>query len=129
MSPSADEIVSLLQAANNKQLTEVQLYSSLNLSKAELVTAINELLGLNRLELLQTSSGSLVYKLVSADYAEKFSGLTKEQRLVYQTCEKAGDKVRKIENIQLVILLTQKKIFVRNFILLGYLDPGHQESD
>ena len=95
MSPLAVEIVNLLQVANNKQFTEVQLYASLtNHSKSELVSAINELLGIHRLELLQTSTGSLVYKLNSTDYAEKFAGLTKEQKLVYQTCEKAGNKVR-----------------------------------
>ena len=45
-----------------------------------------------RLNLFQTPSGGLLYKLVAEETAAKFEGLTQEQMLVYQICEKAGTK-------------------------------------
>ena len=96
LSSLAMMIVNLLQSADRNQLMEVDLYEGIsNKSKEEQVSAINELLTKNRLILLQYPSGGLVYKLQSSDYAEKLEGLTTEQKLVYQTCEKAGNKVRK----------------------------------
>ena len=95
LSSLAMMIVNLLQSADRNQLMEVDLYEGIsNQSKQEQVSAINELLAKDRMALLQYPSGGLVYKLLSSDQAEKLEGLTKEQRLVYQTCEKAGNKVR-----------------------------------
>ena len=115
VSPLAREVLDHLQVATNEQLSDVQLCSSFtNKSKPELVSAINELLTMHRLELLQTAAGSLVYKLVSADTAEKFAGLTKEQKLVYQTCEKAGNKVRNGSDTSIMQQL-DKEIIVNEY--------------
>ena len=52
---------------------------------------VNILLESKRLNLF-TQAGALIYKLVAEETAAKFEGLTQEQMLVYQICEKAGSK-------------------------------------
>ena len=93
----ASKMIRVLQSTSNGQLTERELDIQFSDSpKEDHVEAINLLLRTNRLQLLTTGTGgtgSLVYKLVSEDTAVKFDGLNSEQIMVYQICEKAGNKV------------------------------------
>jgi hypothetical protein len=56
-----------------------------------LVNEINTLLQQQKLELLQEGeSGEIIYKLKSDEDRGRFSGLTSQHMIVYQTIEKAG---------------------------------------
>ena len=90
----ASKMIRVLQSTSNGQLTERELDIQFSDNPREdHVEAINLLLRTNRLQLFTTGTGSLVYKLVSEDTAVKFDGLNSEQIMVYQICEKAGNKV------------------------------------
>jgi len=58
---------------------------------AAIAEVLNELLEAKRLNLF-TQGNLLIYKLVAEETAMKFEGLTQEQMLVYQICERAGSK-------------------------------------
>eukprot|EP00605_Chrysophyceae_sp_TOSAG23-4_P002381 GSChrysophyteH1.ASY1.ANO1.2635.1 assembled CDS len=74
-------------------LSNEQLEAHFGVSKmSSIAQVVNVLLEHKRLNLFQTSSGGLIYKLVAEETAAKFEGLTQEQMLVYQICEKAGAK-------------------------------------
>jgi DNA-directed RNA polymerase III subunit RPC6 len=83
---------------------------------------VNELLEQKRLNLF-TQSGGLLYKLVDEGTAAKFEGLTKEQMLVHQICDKAGTKgvwtrdIKNQSNIpQHTLNKTLKELEMRNLI-------------
>ena len=57
----------------------------------DLVQILNNLLSLNRLQLFHKGD-ILIYKLIREETAIKFEGLGPEQMLVYQVCEKAGNR-------------------------------------
>eukprot|EP01032_Pedospumella_encystans_P019805 gene19805-22512_t len=57
----------------------------------QLATAINELLGANRIQLF-TQGNALVYKAIKEETALKFEGLGPEQMLVHQIIERAGNR-------------------------------------
>ena len=73
-------------------LSNDQLESHFGAGKmAAIAEVVNSLLEAKRLNLFTQGTG-LVYKLVAEDTAVKFEGLTQEQMLVYQICERAGSK-------------------------------------
>lgn len=87
------EMIRVLQTSSTKQLSDEKLRAHFHDRHPDkIVAAINELLKSNRLNLLKNAAGSLVYKLVEADTAAKFEGLTQDQIMVYQQCEKATNK-------------------------------------
>jgi hypothetical protein len=56
-----------------------------------LVNLVNPLLEAGRLDLLQDGDdGEIIYKLKSDEDRGRFSGLTSQHMIVYQTVEKAG---------------------------------------
>ena len=57
----------------------------------DLVQILNHLLSLNRLQLFHKGD-ILIYKLIREETAIKVEGLGPEQMLVYQVCEKAGNR-------------------------------------
>jgi DNA-directed RNA polymerase III subunit RPC6 len=86
------QLVELLRQAPSG-LSNEQLESHFGVGKmASIAGVVNVLLEQKRLNLFQTASGGLLYKYVAEETALKFEGLTQEQMLVYQICEKAGGK-------------------------------------
>lgn len=88
----------------------------------ELVEILNHLLNLNRLQLLKKGD-VLIYKLIREETAIKFEGLAPEQMLVYQVCEKAGNRgiwtrdIKMVTNIpQHTLTKTLKVLEQRNLI-------------
>lgn len=90
MSALADELIRLVQAYE-QGVTDTEIQSYFKDRYNSLPPIINALLSQNRLKLF-TLNGSLVYKAIDAAIAAKFEGLGPEQILVYQVCERAGDK-------------------------------------
>jgi DNA-directed RNA polymerase III subunit RPC6 len=85
------QLVELLRQAPSG-LSNDQLENHFGASKmASIAEVVNILLEQKRLNLFTHGSG-LVYKLVAEETAVKFEGLTQEQMLVYQICERAGSK-------------------------------------
>eukprot|EP00933_Yihiella_yeosuensis_P024616 TRINITY_DN19089_c0_g1_i1.p1 TRINITY_DN19089_c0_g1~~TRINITY_DN19089_c0_g1_i1.p1 ORF type:complete len:328 (-),score=62.95 TRINITY_DN19089_c0_g1_i1:22-1005(-) len=60
--------------------------------KSKVLSIANYLLARQKLALLKTNNGKLMYKAVDAQVAAKFAGLDAHTRMVYQFIEKAGDK-------------------------------------
>jgi len=86
------QLVELLRQAP-VGLSNEQLESHFGAGKmASIAGVVNVLLEQKRLNLFQTATGGLLYKYVAEETAAKFEGLTQEQMLVYQICEKAGGK-------------------------------------
>jgi len=74
-------------------LSNDQLESHFGAGKmAGIAEVVNQLLEAKRLNLFMQGSNNLVYRLVAEETAMKFEGLTQEQMLVYQICERAGSK-------------------------------------
>lgn len=69
----SDELLTLLEA-NESGLSDEQISSHFGDRYATLVSTINDLLSMNRLQLF-TSNGVLVYKIVREETAAKFEGL------------------------------------------------------
>lgn len=70
---------------------------------------INSLSGLGRLVLLQ-GANTILYKLISAEDAEKFTGLDHEGILIYRLVEQAGDRGVWIRELRVKSGLTQQVI-------------------
>lgn len=105
-----DELMSLLHS-NDAGLSDEQISHHFGERYPQLVTIINDLLSVNRLQLFYQGE-TLVYKIVQAETAAKFDGLgyelkdyfsfllsssttifsRPEQILVYQVCERAGNR-------------------------------------
>lgn len=86
----ADELLRLVQGYSSG-LSDADIQSHFKERYVQLPPVINTLLGQNRLKLF-TLNGSLVYKALNEETAAKFEGLGPEQILVYQVCERAGNK-------------------------------------
>jgi DNA-directed RNA polymerase III subunit RPC6 len=86
----ADELLQLLNQDENG-LSDEQISNHFGARYAELVPLLNDLLSMNRLQLF-TQGGVLIYRLVHEETAAKFEGLGPEQLLVYQVCEKSGNR-------------------------------------
>jgi DNA-directed RNA polymerase III subunit RPC6 len=100
-----DRLVGML-TAELAGVSESAIRSRFGTDYEALVPILNELLGMNRIQLFTQASGDMIFKLVDEDKAAKLVGLTHEQILVYQEIEKAknsaiwsGD-IRKKLNIQ-----------------------------
>jgi DNA-directed RNA polymerase III subunit RPC6 len=86
----ADELLALLHA-NDDQLSDKDVSMHFGERYPDLVPVINDLLAVNRMQLL-TQGDVLFYRIVQEETAAKFEGLGPEQILVYQICERAGNK-------------------------------------
>jgi DNA-directed RNA polymerase III subunit RPC6 len=84
------ELLALLQT-NDEGLSDEQISAHFGSRYPDLVPVINDLLAVNRLQLL-TQGDILFYRIVQEETAAKFEGLGPEQILVYQICERAGNK-------------------------------------
>jgi hypothetical protein len=74
MSGLENEIVQLLQTHENG-LSDEQISMHFGARYADLVSILNNLLALNRLQLFRGPGGSLIYKLIREETAAKFEGL------------------------------------------------------
>jgi len=57
-----------------------------------LAQVLNQMLEKRRLTILRAADGSLVYKMVSEEKANKLQGLSREQELIYQEIRKSGNR-------------------------------------
>eukprot|EP00596_Hydrurales_sp_CCMP1899_P002715 CAMPEP_0119035672 /NCGR_PEP_ID=MMETSP1177-20130426/2852_1 /TAXON_ID=2985 /ORGANISM="Ochromonas sp, Strain CCMP1899" /LENGTH=271 /DNA_ID=CAMNT_0006994297 /DNA_START=86 /DNA_END=898 /DNA_ORIENTATION=- len=85
-----EELLQLLNA-NESGLSDEQISNHFGPRYGELVPILNELLSMNRLQLF-TQGGVLIYRIVQEETAAKFDGLGPEQLLVYQVCERSGNR-------------------------------------
>jgi hypothetical protein len=90
LSPIADEFLRVL-LAHEDGITDDVLRGQYGVRYEALPAAINELLGINRIQLF-TQGNSLLYKAIKEETAQKFEGLGPEQVLVYQAIERSGNK-------------------------------------
>eukprot|EP00475_Leptophrys_vorax_P031609 TRINITY_DN4791_c0_g1_i1.p1 TRINITY_DN4791_c0_g1~~TRINITY_DN4791_c0_g1_i1.p1 ORF type:complete len:313 (-),score=105.76 TRINITY_DN4791_c0_g1_i1:640-1557(-) len=92
---NAENMMLLMLAENPNGLLDTQMKADKRMatfSVNDVANAINSLIGKNRLELMQSASGILAYKLISEQDAVRLAGLNREQKLVYRVIEKAGNK-------------------------------------
>jgi len=88
--PSLEKRFVTLLGAHPKGLKDSDLYAGLNCEAGDVVNIINDLLSRHRLELLTDGSGTIHYKMVSADKVEKLRGLSAADVLIYQLVEASG---------------------------------------
>ncbi len=72
----------------------------LPLSQEEKIKAINSLLTKNRIALMETNAGGIVYKYQSKDKADKYKELTSNETPIYQLLEEAGNKGLSVHDIK-----------------------------
>lgn len=104
----SNELLMLLQA-NENGLSDEQISSHFGHRYPDLVPIINDLLGSNRVQLF-TQGGVLVYKVVHEETAAKFEGLGPEQIMIYQVCERAGNRGIWTRDIKLATSIPQHNL-------------------
>lgn len=92
MSCLPDQLLHVLRQSDGEGMTDNSLREYFSSKYDELVPHINELLRANRLVLYTSADGTLVYKAIEETIAAKLEGLGPEQMLVYQICEKVGNR-------------------------------------
>jgi AraC-like DNA-binding protein len=90
--PLAQQLIALLQVNDEKGLSDQQISAHFGPHYTALAPIINAMLSSNRLQLF-TQGGILIYKIVREEIAAKFDGLGPEQIMIYQVCEKAGNRL------------------------------------
>ncbi len=90
------ELLSLLSHNDSVGVSDQQLRDHFGVRYEGLVIVINDLLRSNRIQLYYQGN-SLIYKAINESIAAKFEGLGPEQILVYQVCERAGNRYASIE--------------------------------
>jgi DNA-directed RNA polymerase III subunit RPC6 len=92
---TAEAVLMMVLSEKTNGITDADLEADQRMKtfKAdEIAMGINALIQKNRLELLQSAAGTLMYKLISEEEAVKLAGLSREQQVVYRTIAKAGNK-------------------------------------
>jgi DNA-directed RNA polymerase III subunit RPC6 len=145
-----EDLVSFLSSSGSDSgVSESSIRQHFGSEYEKVVPVFNELLGGNRIQLFQQSSGEMWFKLIDEDKASKLVGLTHEQILVYQEIEKAqssavwsGDIKKKLNMQTQSIDKTLKMLLNRGLIkltrdvnrknrkiyLLSELEPAKQIS-
>ena len=90
MTALANEFLSLLYV-NDQGLSDSSLQETFGSRYLSLADVINVLLSANRIQVFHNGSEN-VYRAVKEETASKLEGLVREHILVYQVCEKAGNK-------------------------------------
>ena len=79
--------------------------------KDELVPFINQKVAENQVTLYKDTKGDVVaYELIKTEEAQKFEGLSSEQRLVYDVCERASNKGIWTRDIKLATNIPQHNL-------------------
>lgn len=92
MSSLPDQLLHILHQTNGEGMSDKALREHFSFKYDELVPHINDLLRANRLVLYTSADGALIYKAIEETIAAKLEGLGPEQMLVYQICEKVGNR-------------------------------------
>eukprot|EP01038_Epipyxis_sp_PR26KG_P005909 gene5909-8152_t len=108
LSVMSEELLRVLLAQEDG-LSDEQLQSTFGAQYTQLPPAINELLKLNRIQLF-TQNGGIVYRAMKEETAVKLEGLGSDQMLVYQTCQRAGNKGIWKKDIRIATNIQQEKV-------------------
>ena len=92
MNSLPDQLLHILHQTNGEGMSDKSLREHFSFKYDELVPHINDLLRANRLVLYTQADGALIYKAIEETIAAKLEGLGPEQMLVYQICEKVGNR-------------------------------------
>lgn len=107
-----DKLIAIMEKSNSP-MTSKKLQDITGASASELLTPLQELINMRRIELWSVTNNGVqehAYKIVSEERAAKLRGLTTEDQLVFQLIEKSQGQGMWVRNLKIATRLQQTQI-------------------